>query len=127
MIALLGGGQPTTSQDPVGWFLARARWAKGIATQHGTWGAKWLYRTKTWYQHLLRHHVPTNLASAILKFHDFEWLKAQRLRANSACILAGRTDTRVLRSKVHARFDESVISFNIDGSKKPKKKPWLKF
>eukprot|EP00973_Karenia_brevis_P008686 1174930-Karenia_brevis.AAC.1 len=69
--------------------------------QHGTWGDKWLHRASTSCKHLQRHNAPTNLASVLLQHHDFEWLQAQRLRATSSSLLAGRTNTRAVRSKVH--------------------------
>eukprot|EP00973_Karenia_brevis_P078416 10887517-Karenia_brevis.AAC.1 len=78
MIGVLLGGHPLQGQDPLGWYLARARRAQAIARDWGHWGDVYFRRAKLWYGHLQRHHYGPCMASVVLKYHGPAWLEEQR-------------------------------------------------
>ena len=77
----------------------------------GLWSVEWRSRAARWYERLKRHSESPG--GSVLRYHNIECLQAakQLKKKNPSNIafsmLAGWTDTRAMRDKACAKFEEA--------------------
>ena len=85
------------------------RSAAAVNKSRQRWSDLWRTRVKLWGQHLSRH--PDSWSKQLIDYHDESWLAQRRsiFASGPFGILAGRTDTRCIRQKVHQRWQKGLI------------------
>ena len=106
---------PDAEEEPAAFHRRRMHIASTLVKAHGRWTTRMLQRTVQWNDHVERQ-AGTTWASALLQYHDDNWL--MRLRANFApsnssstrvfTVLAGRTGTRGKAGRPAQRWTAGV-------------------
>ena len=98
------------------YFRRRRRIARNLCIENGLWSKRWFSRSLKWDQHLARPLNRHSWPAQLREYRGREWLMERRMsfapsvasRTSSASILAGRTDTRAVRGKVHMRWHDGI-------------------
>ena len=91
----------------------RGRIARNHCVQQGRWSDFWFGRAIQWDDHLARERNSYSWSARLRDYRGMQWLMDRRASlaprdSNSVSIKAGRTATRAVRGKVHARWHDGI-------------------
>ena len=95
----------------------RGRFAAKVCRQHGLWSARWFSRAAKWDAHLARSKNSRTWAARLRTYRGSEWLQERRRSfmprdSWASSSLAGRTDTRAYRGRIHMRWQDGIALAN---------------
>ena len=105
---------PRGPQEPVEDYVRRrGRLAARTCKLHGLWSARWFTRAIFWDAHLARDRNAHTWAARLRNYRGSDWLMRRRVEflprdGQSRSAVAGRTDTRGYRGKVHVRWLDGI-------------------
>ena len=105
---------PRHADEPIDVFVRRrGRLAASVCKRRGLWSIHWFDRATKWDDHLSRDRNSQSWPARLRSYRDREWFLQRRIELAprngwSASSLAGRTDTRAFRGKVHSRWHDGI-------------------
>ena len=105
MLAILFPTAAAPGEIPNDYFRRRSLNAGRLAASQGRWGATWAAQVRSWHDHVTRGHDAGTWAKHIYKFHDSNWLTAQRL-CSCRGLETSRTNTRRAHGRASRRYQE---------------------
>ena len=108
MVATFNSAPPISGESADEYCRRRHRAASACCAGKQAWDRLACERVLSWEQHIRRGHVP-GWASALVGWHDSNWLQTCRYLAGSSSVMAGRTRTRSGAGRAAQRWDEGVL------------------
>ena len=100
-------------EDVDAYVRRRGRLARKQCLEQGRWSAFWFDRAIKWDEHLARERNIFSWSARLRDYRGMQWLMERRaaLAPSASSVLsirAGRTGTRAMRGKVHARWHDGI-------------------
>ena len=111
-ISIACGCKRDAGEDIDSWQRRRSRQSGDIARSCGLWSARHARRVQEWRAHVERSADYGSPMADIWRWHDAAWRRAQRQRAGSGSLLAGRLGTRAI-THVYTRWEDSLPDLSI--------------
>ena len=108
MISRLEHVRPRRGEQPLDFFVRRARRCSQLATTYGRWSASWRRQVCTWHAHLERAHDEGTWGHKLRHYHDESWLLERRAEAARQYSCMSRLNIRAICGRPTKRWSEGL-------------------
>ena len=113
MTAILLRVSPYPDEAVEDFVRRRGRLSASVCNQQGLWSSHFFHRATKWDLHLSRDRNIQSWPCKLRLFRDRDWFMQRRIELApnngwSASCVAGKTDTRAFRGKVHTRWHDGI-------------------